>query len=61
MRSHYARFLEGLRSRTDVEFVGTSDLPTLTTPDFNDFTHLTLAGRAKVSSRLAEILAGPHP
>ena len=57
VKSHYARFLEGLRSRTDVEFVGASDLPALTAADFNDFTHLTPAARAEESARLAEILA----
>lgn len=60
MQSHYSRFLEGLRSRTDIEFVGASDMPALTTEDFNDFTHLSATGRAKVSARLAEILAGSH-
>jgi hypothetical protein len=57
VRSHYARLLEGLRSRTDIELVGPSDMPALTTADFNDFTHLSATGRAKVSARLAEILA----
>jgi hypothetical protein len=60
MRSHYARLLEGLQSRTDIEFVGAGNLPALATGDFNDFTHLSASGRARVSSRLAEILAVPH-
>lgn len=60
MRSHYARYVEGLRARTDVELVGASDLPPLSLADFNDFTHLSATGRAKVSARLAEILIGLH-
>jgi hypothetical protein len=58
MRSHYARYMESLRARTDIDLVRASDLPPLSLGDFNDFTHLSAGGRAKVSARLAEILVG---
>ena len=61
IRSHYSRFTEGLASRRDITFVARADLPTLTTADFNDMTHLSASGRAVVSRRLAEILAGLSP
>ena len=59
--AHYSRFLDRLRLRSDVVFVGTGDLQPLTTADFNDFTHLSSQGRDKVSRRLGEILAGLPP
>jgi hypothetical protein len=61
VRSHYARFVEGLASRPDITFVDRTAFPSLTTADFNDMTHLSASGRASVSRRLAEILAGLTP
>jgi hypothetical protein len=61
MRSHYARFVESLGSRRDIVFVGAADLPALTAADFNDLTHLSATGRAAVSRRLAEVIAGLRP
>jgi hypothetical protein len=61
IRSHYARFTEGLASRRDITFVARTELPSLTAADFNDLTHLAASGRASVSRRLAEILARLSP
>jgi hypothetical protein len=55
---HYTAVLDRLRRRTDVLFVERGALPPLAVEDFQDFTHLSEAGRRKVSERVAERLAG---
>jgi hypothetical protein len=57
VRADYAALLARLRSRDDVRFVGSEELPVLGGDDFLDFMHLGPRGRALVSARLAEILA----
>jgi hypothetical protein len=55
---HYRAFLERLRARTDLVFVAADALPALAASDFLDFTHLAESGRARVSGRVGEIVAG---
>ena len=60
VRSHYARLLAGLRSRTDIRVVAASDLGPLSESDFIEFTHLDSNGRRLVSERLGRLLV-PAP
>lgn len=55
--ANHKRIMALLAQRTDVHLVTASDLPPLGDGDFLDFTHLGPDGRAKVSERLAEIVA----
>lgn len=55
--ANHRRIMAGLARRSDITFVSGRDLPRLDLTDFLDFTHLSKSGRAKVSERLAEILA----
>lgn len=55
--SHYQALLGRLAQRRDVVFVPRARLPELKEADFADFTHLAESGRARVSERLAELVA----
>jgi hypothetical protein len=55
---HYEAVLARLAARRDVVFVPRARLPELAEADFLDFTHLAESGRARVSERLAELIAG---
>lgn len=54
---HYRGVMQDLRARRDVVFVATDELGPLDLADFQDFTHLSDSGRAKVTARVAERLA----
>jgi hypothetical protein len=54
---HYAGLVGRLAQRRDVVFVPRARLPELGEEDFLDFTHLAESGRARVSARLAELVA----
>ena len=54
---HYAGLVARLAARHDVVFVPRERLPRLGEEDFLDFTHLSASGRARVSERLAELVA----
>jgi hypothetical protein len=55
--ANHRRIMAGLARRDDITFVSRQDLPQLEPTDFLDFTHLSKSGRAKVSERIAEIVA----
>lgn len=55
--AHYRACLERLRQRPGVVFVAADELGPLELSDFQDFTHLSESGRAKVSRRVAERVA----
>jgi hypothetical protein len=55
--AHYRDLVERLRRRPDMVFVEAGELGPLELADFQDFTHLSEAGRAKVSRRVAERVA----
>lgn len=55
--AHYRALVERLSQGRDITLVTPKDLPPLGVDDFLDFTHLADSGRARVSERLAEILA----
>lgn len=55
---HHRALLNRVAARGDVVVVRVHDLPPLSREDFHDFTHVRASGRAKLSERLAEILAG---
>lgn len=54
---HYRACVERLRRHPGVVFIEASDLGPLEPGDFQDFTHLSQSGRAKVSQRVADVLA----
>lgn len=54
---HYQALLARLAARPDVVFVPRARLPELGEEDFLDFTHLAESGRARVSERLAQLVA----
>lgn len=55
--ANHRRIMAGLARRGDITFVAGQDLPQLEVTDFLDFTHLSKSGRAKVSERVAAIVA----
>ncbi len=55
--ANHRRIMTRLAQRSDVVLVSRQDLPQLELADFLDFTHLSKSGRAKVSQRIAEIVA----
>jgi len=54
---HYRALIKRLSRRKDIVLLTRHDLPALAVEDFLDFTHLADSGRARVSVRLAQILA----
>jgi hypothetical protein len=55
-RVEYRSVIQQLRSRSDIALITPKDLPPLSSTDFDDVVHLSREGRAKVSTRVADIV-----
>jgi hypothetical protein len=55
--AHYRELMRSLQARSDILFLGRDDVASIGIDDFLDFTHLSEAGRRRMSEGLAAILA----